>query len=302
LLNLARNMYEYAEFMPTALGFIVGDAVSPALRIAASHTSASIVAGLGLTFGLWIATGLYFGRRMKLLETRALEGAIRMREQERQALARELHDDIGQMLTAIKVELAVAQRALREHGAPAVLDDVKPLADRALQTVRDWSYALHPSTLDDLGLVGATEWFVERVRAREALGVTFSHTGLTVRLAPAIEMAAYRIVQEAVTNIVKHANAASVQISMERTDRLRLVVEDDGIGFAPGRPSDRGRPAGLGLTSMRERASQLGGTVTIASAPGVGTRVVVSLPVTVPRHDPTHLAGAFARGMLGAAR
>lgn len=288
--------------MPTAISLIVGDAVSPALRIAANHTGASIIAGLGLTFGLWIATGLYFGRRIKSLQTGALEGAIRVREQERQSLARELHDDIGQMLTAIKVELSIAQRELREYGAPPLLDGIKPLADRALQAVREWSYALHPSTLDDLGLVCATEWFVERVRDRAALGVTFWHTGLTVRLAPEIEMAAYRIVQEALTNIVKHANATSVQITMVRADRLQMIVEDDGVGFVTGRAADRSSPAGLGLTSMRERASQLGGTVTIASAPGVGTRVIASLPLTVSRHDYTLRLGAFARGLPGAAR
>lgn len=288
--------------MPTAIALIVGDAVSPALRIAASHTSASIVAGLGLTFGIWISTGLYFGRRIRRLETGARQEATRVREEERQALARELHDDVGQMLTAIKVELAVAQRALCEAGAPAVLDDVKPLADRALQTVRDWSYALHPSTLDDLGLVGATEWFAARVRARSALAVSVSTTGLAVRLAPEIEMAAYRIVQEALTNIVKHANATSVQITMARADCLRVIVEDDGVGFAAPRPGDRGGPAGLGFTSMRERASQLGGSVTIASAPGVGTRIVVRLPLRARRHDRLSTAGAFARGLIGAAR
>ncbi len=288
--------------MPTALGLLVGDAVSPALRIAANHTSASIAAGLGLTFGLWIATGLYFGRRIKLLESRALEGAIRVREQERQALARELHDDIGQMLTAIKIELTVAQRELREQGAPPLLDDVKPLADRALQSVRDWSYALHPSTLADLGLVGATEWFIERLRARTAVTMTFWHTGLSVRLPAEIEMAAYRIVQEALTNIGKHASATSVHITMVRAGRLQIIVEDDGVGFVPGRASDAGGPAGLGLTSMRERAVQAGGTVTITSVPGVGTRVIASLPLMVPRHDYAVMAGAFARSLTGAAR
>ncbi|MEO8480838.1 MAG: sensor histidine kinase [Acidobacteriota bacterium] len=288
--------------MPTAIVLIVGDAVSPALRLATTPTSASIIAGLGLTFGIWIATGLYFGRRIKLLERWALDEATRAREDERQALARELHDDIGQMLTAIKVELAVAQRELREHGAPPVLDDVKPLADRALQSVRDWSHALHPATLDERGLVGAVAWFVERVCTRAAIGVSFSHTGLTVRLSSDIEMAAYRIVQESIANIIKHANAGSVQITIARDDRLRVVIEDDGVGFVTDRVIPRGGPAGLGLISMRERASQLGGTLTIASAPGIGTRVIAILPLTIQRHDDRLMGGAFSRGLVGAAR
>jgi two-component system sensor histidine kinase UhpB len=288
--------------MPALISLVVGDAVSPALRLAATHTSAPIVAGLGLTFGLWIATGLYFGRRIKCLQSDALAGAIRVREEERQALARELHDDIGQMLTAIKVELSMAQRELRERGAPPVLDEIKPLADRALQSVREWSYALHPSTLGDLGLVNATEWFVERVRAKAGLTVTFWHTGLGMRLSPEVEMAAYRIVQEALTNIVKHARATTVQVTMVRSDRLQMIVEDDGVGFATGRGADRHGPSGLGLKSMHERALQLGGTVTIASVPGVGTRVAASLPLSVPRHDYTVSIGAFARGLAGAAR
>jgi len=288
--------------MPTALALIVGDAVTPALQIAANHTSASIVAGLGLTFGIWIATGLYFSRRMKLLETRASEGATRAREQERQALARELHDDIGQMLTAIKVELAVAQRELDEHGAPRVLDDVKPIADRALQAVRDWSQALHPSMLDDLGLVAATGWFLGRVRGRTAIDIAFAHTGLAVRLPADIEMAAYRIVQESLSNIIKHAHATRVSVTLIRADHLFVTIEDNGVGFAAARNHGRGRPGGLGLTSMRERASQLGGFLTITTAPGTGTRVVATLPVSPGRADDVLAASVFSRSLLGSAR
>jgi signal transduction histidine kinase len=288
--------------MPIGLLFVLGDAVSPALRSAATHANVPLVAGLGLTVGTWIATGLYFGRRMKHLESRALEEATRAREEERLVLARELHDDIGQMLTAIKVELAMAQQELRDHGAPPVLDEVKPLADRALQTVREWSYALHPSTLSDLGLTGAIEWFADRVRARAGLAVTFSHTGLGPRLAPDVETAAYRIVQEAMTNIVKHADAASIRVTVARADRLRVIVEDDGVGFVPARPARTNGPAGLGLTSMRERASQLGGTLTIASAPGVGTRVVATLPLHAAGAEPSAADRPLLRDLMGTAR
>jgi len=288
--------------MPTALGLIVGDAVSPALRLAANHTSASLVVGLGLTFGIWIATGVYFSRRMRHLEARASEVATRAREEERQVLARELHDDIGQMLTAIKVELALAQRELEQRGAPAVLDEVKPIADRALQTVREWSQALHSSMLEDGGLVGAVGGVLGRVPVRGTLDVTFAHSGLAQRLDADIEMAAYRIVQESVSNVLKHAAASSLRVTITRGERLCVIVEDDGVGFTSSPVSDGARGDGLGLISMRERAWQLGGTLTIATVPGAGTRVAATLPVALARHQSQPTAGAFARGLIGAAR
>jgi signal transduction histidine kinase len=233
-------------------------------------------------------------------DLRRLSGRlIRVREQERRALARELHDEIGQLLTAIKVELAVAQRTIDEHGGPRdVLDDARPIADRALQAVRDLSHMLHPSVLDDLGLPAAAEWFIKQFAARHDLQIDLRVTGGDVRLMPEVEAAAYRIVQEALTNVVKHAHARSAVVSLEIGDRVRLTVEDDGAGFARSTPPDEAAHRGLGLVSMRERAAQFGGELHLESVPGRGTRVMADLPawsrdtreasdvvVTAPAHD-----------------
>ncbi len=207
----------------------------------------------------------------------------RVREQERRALARELHDDIGQMLSAIRVELALAERSLGEkHGATGALDDVRPIADRALQAVRDLSHLLHPSVLDDLGLVPATNWFLKNVRRRHQIDVVFQSGDDIPRLSSEIETAAYRIVQESVSNAIKHAEATCVTVRLEVTDHLCLTVEDDGGGFDVGQRGDGGIPVGLGLVSMRERASQAGGTFAVHSTPGVGTRITVCLPAEPP--------------------
>ncbi len=214
-------------------------------------------------------------------DLRRLSGRlIRVREQERRALARELHDEIGQLLTAIKVELAVAQRTIDDRGGPRdVLDDARPIADRALQAVRDLSHMLHPSVLDDLGLPAAAEWFIKQFRGRHAdLEVTLQVAGRDVRLMPEVETAAYRIIQEALTNVVKHAHARSVIVSLEIGDRVRVTIEDDGVGFGSGTPPDEAAHRGLGLVSMRERAAQFGGELRLESLPGRGTRVIADLP------------------------
>jgi signal transduction histidine kinase len=213
-------------------------------------------------------------------DLRRLSGRlIRVREQERRALARELHDEIGQLLTAIKVELALAQRTIDDRGGPHdVLDDARPIADRALQAVRDLSHMLHPSVLDDLGLPAAAEWLIKQFAGRHDLQVAFQMTGRDVRLMPEVETAAYRIIQEALTNVVKHAHARSAIVSLAIDDRVRVTIEDDGAGFARSTPPDEAAHRGLGLVSMRERAAQFGGELRFESMPGHGTRVIADLP------------------------
>lgn len=203
---------------------------------------------------------------------------IKVREDERRAIARELHDEIGQMLTAVKVELSVADRAAGDRvRAIAALEDGRRIVDRALQAVRDLSRLLHPTMLDDLGLVAAVDWQVKGFRSRHDLDVQFTHEGLDERLPPDLEIATYRIVQEALTNVAKHAGAAVCSVSLSRrADRLLVEISDDGRGVS----SDAGSGGqGLGLISMRERTAQLGGTMVIESGPGLGTRIVFDLPV-----------------------
>jgi signal transduction histidine kinase len=213
-------------------------------------------------------------RYLQHLSTRLI-GA---QEEERRTVARELHDEVGQALTAVQVELSVAQRRLKAAGqAPALLGDAESITHTALQTVRDISQLLHPALLDDLGLAAAIEWQARTFEARHGIRVEVQQAGLARRLPREVELAAYRIVQESLTNVAKHSRASSCRIMLRRQDaNLEIVVEDDGRGFEPSDTADRG----LGLIGMRERAALLSGRIAFESGRGAGTRVDVRLPVS----------------------
>jgi signal transduction histidine kinase len=215
-------------------------------------------------------------RHLQLLSAKL----IKAQEEERQNIARELHDEVGQVLTAVKVELAVAQRRLRlSGGAAELLDDVQVIADAALHTVRDLSHLLHPALLDDLGLPAAIDWYLRAFAKRHGIAVEMKQEGMTTRLAPEVELAAYRVVQEALTNVARHAEAKNCRVSIQRRrDRLEVTILDNGKGFDPETVGGTGGRKGLGLLGMRERAAQLKGAVRIESAPGEGTRVRLELP------------------------
>jgi two-component system sensor kinase len=150
--------------------------------------------------------------------------------------------------------------------------------------VRNLSQLLHPAALDDLGLAAAIDSSLRGLARRQAIRAELRQQGLVERLPREVELAAYRIVQEAVTNVGKHANATHCFVHLTHLpDRLLIEVEDDGVGFI----EDIDRPIvarGLGLISVRERVSRLGGTFNILSTPGQGTRLVVSLPEKMPAH------------------
>ncbi|MFO7303220.1 MAG: histidine kinase [Acidobacteriota bacterium] len=204
---------------------------------------------------------------------------MRVREEERRTLARELHDEVGQLLTAVKFQLASAERTLEERGVGgALLDGVRPVVEQALQTVRDLSHLLHPQVLDDLGLTAAVDLHIREFRRRHnEIRVELTESGLDERLPREIETVAYRIVQEALTNVIKHSGAKSCRVSLIRMARsLMVVVGDDGKGFEQTQQPAR---RGLGLVSMRERVLQVGGVFVVESAPGQGTRLVAELPV-----------------------
>ena len=129
-------------------------------------------------------------------------------EEERRTIARELHDEIGQVLTVIKMELSHAQRHIASGGGSAdLLDDARSITDRALHAVRDISHFLHPPLLDDLGLSAAVDWYVQSINKRHELRVEFTSQNMTARLPSEIEVALYRIVQEGLTNVLRHARA-----------------------------------------------------------------------------------------------
>lgn len=251
--------------------------------------------GLALAVGVGIAilAIVYAGRlerRLRQQMSRDVELAhelqelsaklVTAQEQERRHIARELHDEIGQALTAIKVELAYAQKSIEGvHGATTVLQTARSITDGALHQVRDLSYLLHPAALDEFGLVSAVDEHIKSFSKRHGVAIELSHSSMDSRLAPETEAAAYRIIQEALNNVAKHANATEAKVYLARQpEALRLVIEDNGVGFDAfaRRTPDR---RGLGLIGIRERASHLNGTVLIDSAHGRGTRVVVELPV-----------------------
>jgi signal transduction histidine kinase len=211
---------------------------------------------------------------------------ISIQEEERRTIARELHDEVGQVLTAIKMELSVAQRTITAAGIQdRPLLSAQGITDSALHTVRDLSRLLHPAMLDDLGLPAAVRAYTQRFSERHGIKVDLVVENMEDRADPPVEAAAYRIIQESLTNIARHAAVTTCRVTVERQDSLlRVQVEDEGKGF---NPSERGREAatGLGLIGMRERASLLHGQLTLHSSPGRGTRITADLPVHLSDAD-----------------
>jgi signal transduction histidine kinase len=214
-------------------------------------------------------------RSLQHLSTRL----INVQEEERRRIARELHDEVGQALTAIKVELAVAQRVFETAGADSnLLNAVHAIADRTLHTVRDLSQLLRPPVLDDLGLTPAVDWYLRDFSKRCGIKCELTQQHMATRFEPDVEVAAYRIVQEASTNVARHAHATTCSVTLGyHAGILNIVVEDDGIGCdepAADVASDR---RGLGLLGMRERAAHFGGAIAVSRVSPHGTRVTVQL-------------------------
>jgi signal transduction histidine kinase len=204
-----------------------------------------------------------------------------VREEERTALARELHDEFGQNLTAIQIDLDWLDRHLRTVHPPdiALLQDkiagMTPLTEHLTELTQSVCASLRPAMLDDLGLLAAIEWQVEDCQQRTGLTGSLSLPTDDLVLDPGRALALFRILQEALTNVVRHAQATRVEVSLHLADHsLLLDVQDNGRGFAPESfPTSKS----LGLLSMRERAGAFGGTVNVLSEPGLGTTVQVRM-------------------------
>jgi signal transduction histidine kinase len=248
---------------------------------------------LGASLGIALLASLYSGRlESQLRHQRAREvqntqdlqrlsaKLITAQEEERRNIARELHDEVGQVLTAIKVELALAQNAVDGAGGPPrILEVARSITDRALQTVRDLSQLLHPAMLDDLGLPAAIDWHLQNFGKRHGIRVQLLQDQMAERLAPETEAATFRIVQEALTNTARHAHATSCRVSLQRLpNAISVTIEDDGVGFDATENSRSAARRGLGLLGIRERVAQLRGTLRLESSPGKGTRLMVELP------------------------
>jgi PAS domain S-box-containing protein len=208
---------------------------------------------------------------------------IEVQEAERRSLASDLHDQIGQNLTALSINLNIIRSQFSEEVDKKVVDRIEDslkLVEATIERTRNMMAGLRPPVLDDYGLVVALRWYTERFSERTGIITIFQEKDFLSCLPLPHETALFRIVQEVLTNVAKHAEARQALIILERVDGMvQLVISDDGVGFDPSAPP---RPfkeePGWGLITMEERAKALGGEVCVKSAPGEGTRVIVRLP------------------------
>ena len=207
---------------------------------------------------------------------------VQAQENERRVLARELHDQVGQSLTAVKLNLQTLQRLAEDVGMADELSGSVEIADRALQRIRNLSLNLRPTVLDDFGIEAALEWYLEKQAQWFDVDISLRCDLPTERLAPEMETTCFRITQAALTNAARHAQAdhVDVNVEVERGKTLVLTIRDDGAGFDVQAAMQRASQGdSLGLLSMQDRAEQLGGRLIIHSQPGEGTEVQVRLPL-----------------------
>ncbi len=206
----------------------------------------------------------------------ALRRVVDAQELERRRLARELHDETGQALTSILLGLKTLEETVEGDGSSAAIGDLRELVVATLQDVRRLAVELRPKVLDDFGLVPALERLTETFAEQTGILVRFESGLGGERLPPEVETALYRIVQESLTNIVKHARAQTISIAVTRKPgAVAVVVEDDGHGFDPADV----REGGFGLEGMRERVGLLDGRLQVESGEGVGTTLVAEVPI-----------------------
>lgn len=214
-------------------------------------------------------------QRLRHLSAKVLSA----QEDERRRISRELHDDTAQSLTSLALVLKTVEDTEDHPALREQLREVRREVESSIEGVRRLARDLRPSTLDDLGLPAAVDWYVQAFSSRTGIEVDFrSHLG-AARLPEAVELSLYRIVQEALTNVVKHAQASRASVLLTRTPKsVVLRISDDGAGLPvePGRPSE---PAGVGLYGMRERAELIGGRLSLRSSPGHGLEVEAEAPL-----------------------
>ena len=200
-----------------------------------------------------------------------------IREEERVDLSRTIHDELGQSLTALKIDLSMISKRL-DHASQERIDAAAGAVDRMIQQVRNIATELRPAVLDHLGLVAAMEWQVKQFTRRSGLGCTFTPPADEPVLSQDEAVSLFRILQESLTNVVRHAHATHVAVSLRvEGDSVRLIIEDDGVGLSEERRKDH---ASLGLIGMEERARFIDARLSIqCRASGRGTSVAVDLPL-----------------------
>jgi two-component system sensor histidine kinase UhpB len=220
---------------------------------------------------------------------------INAQEEERKRVARELHDETSQIMTSLLVSLAILEESITSQQARDRIAETRQLAHQTLRAIRNLSLDLRPSALDDLGLLPALRWYIKEYQQKCAIEVDFQASGFKERLPAELETVLYRIVQEALTNVARHAQARKVTVRLEESEHeIHAIISDNGRGFdaekikkMPG----AGQEHGWGLVGMHERASLLDGTLTITSQPEQGTTIDVSIPLySMTTSSQTHLS------------
>jgi signal transduction histidine kinase len=209
---------------------------------------------------------------------------VRVQEEERKTISRELHDEVGQILTGLRMELGTLSTNEAEEGFRQRLDSIKRLAEEALRAVRNLALLVRPSMLDDLGLEPALRWQTKEFSRRCGIPVALAIEGRLDSLPEALRLCLYRAIQEALTNCGKHADASRVTVTVRhQDDRVSASVQDNGRGF----DKLRLQTHGLGLVGMSERVRALQGVITVSSEPGRGTLISLEVPLIANRLDRT---------------
>jgi len=215
-----------------------------------------------------------FHALLERLETErrgAAGAALNAQERERERIARDLHDEVNQALTALLLRLEAVRRQTDDQAAAEELGEIGELISRAMRELLDLARGLRPTTLDDLGLKAALATLVEEVDRKAGIAASFEVEGAVDALPEAVQLVAYRVAQEAVTNVVQHADARHLRVRLIGSEGvIELRISDDGVGWTGGRENER-----LGIAGMRERALLCGGELTVESEPGAGTRVTL---------------------------
>lgn len=213
---------------------------------------------------------------LKQLSARLVEA----QENERRSISRELHDEVGQALAGVRVELANLSRKIRNKevdGLDAKVDEIKDMLDESVGVVRNMALLLRPSMLDDLGLVPALQWQAREVSKRTGVRVKVAAEDVSEGLPEEHKTCIYRIVQESLHNCVQHSEASMVRVTVrQEAERILLAIQDDGKGF------DAQQERGMGLLGIQERVSHLGGTFSVESLPGRGAILSIFLPLAKP--------------------
>lgn len=243
-----------------------------------------LLTAIGYELGVGISKARLFeamerqSSQLRILSQRLVEAE----ESERRRLARELHDQVGQSLTAMGINLDILSKLLPEDIPQSIisrLDDMRSLVTQTNKRVREVMVNLRPEMLDDYGILAALRWSAERFTTRTGIPVQVDGEEAESRLSIQVENVLYRVAQEALTNVAKHAQATQVTICLTLdASRVQMIVSDNGIGFSPTEPSPSTETRRWGTAIMAERVEGVNGRFSLESAPGQGTQIIVEVP------------------------